>query len=316
MNMVTIQDTENQREGVLLERMTFGWWNTSLSPLGKERADQKHKEIAGDVVKSLINDLKIDCLALGEITNNDLLSLKDACASKKLAIYDGTLREGKLQFDTGIIYDPERLRIVGEKSITSVHGGRNSKIANRIELVSTSDNSLFHLFVSHWPSRGTSEETVLRRETIASRLKDQITAIEERSKDPAIILLGDFNDEPFDKSLSWNLLATRDRHLAQTRKGFLYNPFWRRLGEFEPHVFASAKCGAAGTYFYKNGTATRWHTFDQILFSSAFLGTGEWHLNERDTMILQTEFLVDLVQNEAALFDHLPILSVIERIIE
>jgi hypothetical protein len=185
-------------------------------------------------------------------------------------------------------------------------------VANRIDFAASSDGSLFRVFVSHWPSQG-QPENVLARATVASRLNDQVKEIDGQALNASIILLGDFNDEPFDKSLSWHLPATRDRNLAKKKNGLFYNPFWRRLGESEPHSFSPLRKGAGGTYFHRSGTITQWRTFDQILFSAAFLGGGEWHLNETYTTILQSEFLVELVQDEAFNFDHLPVLGVIER---
>jgi hypothetical protein len=122
--------------------MVFGWWNTSLSPVGKNRADDNHKQIAGRIVKSMIDELNIDCLALGEITASDLTSLKCCSDKDTLAIYDGTLKHGRLQFDTGVIYDSSRLYIRDHKSLTSSHGERNLKIANAIDLVSVSDGRI------------------------------------------------------------------------------------------------------------------------------------------------------------------------------
>jgi hypothetical protein len=293
-----------------MERMVFGWWNTSLSPVGVDRADDNHREIAGKIVKWLIDGLKIDCLALGEVTDSDLAFLKTYSDNPSSTTYNGTLKEGRLQFDTGVIYDARRLTVSDEKSIIISHGGQKSKLANRIDFVSIPDNSLLHIFVSHWPSRVFTEENKRRRTTLAMRLKDQIESIRDSAPNASIILMGDFNDEPFDESLSYHLLATRDRHLAKSKKGFLYNPFWRQIGESEPHFLGNTKIGSAGSCFHKNGgNETRWRTFDQILFSPAFLGGGDWYLNEQNTMILRTETLIELVQNNTVFFDHLPILE-------
>ena len=313
MPNLTTRAVSDATKTLPVDLMIFGWWNTSLSPVGRDRADDNHKQISARIVKSLIDELNFDCLALGEITTADLSMMKSGCETQALAVFDGTLKTGRLQFDTGVIYNDSRLRILNSKSITSSHGHRNYKIANRIDFECISDGSHFHLFVSHWPSRGVREENILMRETIADRLKAQIRAIEEIAADAAIIVVGDFNDEPFDQSLAWNMLATRDRGLAKTKTGYLYNPFWRRLGESKPHTSLDTKGGAAGSCFYRTETSTRWRTFDQMLFSSAFLGKGEWHLNEDQTTILESDFLIELVQSDDVHFDHLPVLSVVER---
>lgn len=313
MTTCSTEAASEASQNALIERLVFGWWNTSLSPVGLERADANHKAIAEKVVKSLIVDLKIDCLALGEVTDANLTLLKECCGKQSLATHDGTLKSGKLQFDTGIIYDTERLTIKDEKSTVISHGGQNSKLANRIEFISACDSSSFHIFVSHWPSRVYTEDNIKRRKTLAIRLRDEIDSIRKSITNASIILMGDFNDEPFDESMSYHLLATRDRCLATKKEEFLYNPFWRQIGESEPHMWGNNKKSSAGSCFQKDGKETRWRTFDQILFSSAFLGSSDWHLNEQETMILRTEFLVELVQSGAVHFDHLPILSVIER---
>lgn len=298
----------------ILERIAFGWWNTSLSPVGKDRSDENHKEIARTVVTSLMDDLGIDCLGLGEVTNADLSSMLAACKSDSLRIHEGTLKDGNLQFDTGVIYNQSRLAVANFRSKTSRHGGRRLKISNRIDFVSLYDGLPIHVFVSHWPSRSINEENILSRKTVAGRIKDQLDEISEITPNAAMVVMGDFNDEPFDESISWHLLATRDRNLAQTKSGYLYNPFWRQLGESEPYGRLLQRGGTAGTCFYKGTTETHWRTFDQILFSAAFLGKSEWHLNEDETRVIRSELLIRMVENEKVNFDHLPVFSVVERI--
>jgi hypothetical protein len=313
MAIATTHEADSPRGNVALQRMVFGWWNTSLSPVGRNRADDDHQEIATTVVRSLIDELGVDCLALGEVTNNDLSTMMAACKATSLSVYEGTLKEGRLQFDTGIIYNNACLALAGAFSTTSMHGTRNYKISNHVNFVSVADGLPLHVFISHWPSRGINEENLLSRKTIACRLKNQLHDLTVYSPNAAIIVMGDFNDEPFDESLSWHLLATRDRYLVQTKRGYLYNPFWRKLGESQAYARSLPDRGVAGTCFYKGTTDTRWRTFDQILFSSAFFGKSAWHLKEEHTAILTTDFLIDLIKNDEVHFDHLPIVGVIER---
>lgn len=87
------------------ERLVLGWWNTSLSPVGSSRANDEQKLTAQRIVKILMDGIGVDCLALGEVTHADLTYLRDGCGIPSLSVYDGTLREGRLQFDTGAIYN-------------------------------------------------------------------------------------------------------------------------------------------------------------------------------------------------------------------
>jgi len=58
---------------------------------------------------------------------------------------------------------------------------------------------------------------------------------------------------------------------------------------------------------------TNWRTFDQIIFSSTFLGQCEWELNETYTQIIPLEPFDVLVGKATEIFDHLPVMSVVER---
>jgi len=172
-------------------------------------------------------------------------------------------------------------------------------------------NSIFHIFLSHWPSRSFYHENSSTRHYLGLRLRDSIDEIIEKEKsNPHIILIGDFNDEPFNKSLSEHLMATRDKNLVRKHKHLLYNPSWNYLGykNFESDQIC-------GTYYYKSGRITKWHTFDQIIFSHAFINSQEWKLKESNYNILAITDIVDSIMNSKQIFDHLPVIAEIEKVI-
>lgn len=294
------------------KRLLFGWWNTSLSPVGKNLECNARLDAAKSVVSSLLDDLGVDFLALGEVTSDDISSLKDACSSASLGIYDGTHRDGRLQFDTGAIYNLAKLNLIESKELIHMHGTRRLKLANHVIFQSKVDGSFLHVFVTHWPSRAFTEGNIPARKSNGWRLREKVNEIEKTSPSSLIVLLGDFNDEPFDESLASCLLATRDRGLASTGI-YLYNPFWRHLADAPLHFHGQQIDGIMGTHFHKNGSETRWRTFDQILFSSAFLGMGNWHLDERLTVIFRDKSLVDSMCQGSGLFDHFPVIAAIEN---
>ena len=127
--------------------------------------------------------------------------------------------------------------------------------------------------------------------------------------------MGDYNDEPFADSLTTGLSSTRDLTRVRKKPSLLYNPFWRHLGEAKAYkqginISAKKRCGS---FYYKSDSITRWHTFDQMLFSSCFISGSAWHLNEELTGIIDTPELFNLVIDSKQKFDHLPIISVLER---
>ena len=128
-----------------------------------------------------------------------------------------------------------------------------------------------------------------------------------------MILLGDFNDEPFDLTISEHVFSTRDRNKAKRKKELFYNPFWRSLGNPKPLVLGEKDITPPGTYFHKSGVGTNWRTFDQLIFSSNFLKSKDWFLIESETKALYDQLLLDKVKNRNEIFDHLPVIGVIER---
>lgn len=130
-----------------------------------------------------------------------------------------------------------------------------------------------------------------------------------------MILLGDYNAELFADSLTIGLSSTRDITRVRKKPLLLYNPFWRHLGEakiYKQGIDTTIK-NRCGSDYYKSGSITRWYTFDQMLFSSYFIGNSDWHLNEELTGIIDEPELFNWVIDPKQKFDHLPIISVLEK---
>lgn len=294
--------------------ISFSWWNTSLSPVGRDRATIEQKAFAFEVINNLISHAKIDCLALGEVTLEDIKWLMEKTELNGYNFCDGTLKVGRSQFDTGILYRKDTMCLIDCKSITVSRGSYTMKLANQIVFRVPETDRPFYIFVVHWPSRMWCQQNDADRHFLGIRLRDAVEELYESWGGPVhTIILGDFNDEPFDFSLSKQLFASRDRTLVRKEPKLLYNPFWRCLGETKPHTPNIPCRSYGGSYFYRSGKSTQWHTFDQIIFSSTFLGRSEWHLNENYTQILPLHPLDRAISKSNEIFDHFPIISVIER---
>lgn len=90
---------------------------------------------------------------------------------------------------------------------------------------------------------------------------------EIKGPDVPIIAMGDFNDDPFDGSMVFNALATRERGDVQRAKSAkYYNLSWRYL---QSVVKASNERNRVldGTLYYRNNG----NVFDQILVSKGLL---------------------------------------------
>ena len=135
-------------------------------------------------------------------------------------------------------------------------------------------------FAAHWPSR---------RESLGEAEREHLGADLARKVSGAkggVIVIGDFNDEPFNKSLSDSLQSTRMRETARKRS-ILYNPFWRLLGERRPFEAEDDGGLCGGTHRWSGDYGGEWFTLDQMLFSPRFLSPNGWRLREGSIDIVE-----------------------------
>ena len=113
------------------------------------------------------------------------------------------------------------------------------------------DGSSLHIFVNHWKSRSGGElETQRQRMFSAITLRKQMDMLMARESDFKVIIMGDFNDEPTNRSLTNGLSALNKRRNIQM--GDYYNLFYD-LHNIE----------GKGTYNYQG----KWNMLDQIIVS-------------------------------------------------
>jgi hypothetical protein len=292
------------------DKLTVAWWNTSLAPKGISRKCSTLREHARDVISYLISSNRVDFIALGETSEEDLEHLKTYEALDGYTFISGTHSAAKSKFDTCYIYNPERLTVSDPTNLTSIKGTKNLRIAQRLQLCVNDCRSTFEIFVSHWPSRLWCDRNHADRDVLGIRLRDAVDRIiRESTAEPHIILLGDYNDEPFSDSLSEQLMASRDIELVKIRPHLLYNPYWNLLG--------NGRCGSqlhGGSYYYNKGTHTRWHTFDQIIYSHAFIKAKAWRIAADSSHLAKVPGLNELVISNKSKIDHIPVIGTIERV--
>jgi len=286
-------------------RLKLGWWNTRLSPKkgNAARADDADEEtwaIASDVVRLLERD-EIDVLALGEVTPAAAERLRAGTGYVGLEVPRDAGDHG-----IGILFNPRRAVLTFDKVISVPL--RERELHRSIEVSVVVDRVLLplRLILAHWPSRMVHEQADDRL-ALGSQLQTHIRNIIERDgrREAFVVVGGDFNDEPFDESLTMGLWGTRDRALARRQPHTLYNPFWRLLGERRHREHGDEETGA-GTAHWRSGRATKWHTFDQFLVSSSLLGAGCWSLLEGATGIWDQAPLASALGLHRE-FDHYPV---------
>ncbi|MEO9893656.1 endonuclease [Aurantibacter sp.] len=149
--------------------------------------------------------------------------------------------------DTALIYHKPSFKVLHSEPITLLlieKNGVRDTTRDILYVKGELNGEELHVFVNHWPSRRDGDqETGFKRVKAAQTLKEFMSQIEMDTINPNYIVMGDFNDGPFEKSITTLMEDTT-----------LYNPMEKLLTE------------ERGSANYKRS----WSLFDQILFSHNF----------------------------------------------
>lgn len=302
--------------------INIGWWNTSLSPpitkKKKVKFDKKGSGLYLRIIEHLIATENVDLLGLCEVDLIDIEQIKLYLIAAKLdhfkviPLYNKT--EARID-DYCLIINSKKIEYKEKLELKYCRDevGTYYKIGIRVTLEINNDE--FFLFLSHWQSQLSMRAK--HRRKLGSLLRVALNTVFQEKQSPHIILMGDFNDEPFDDSINMELVSSRDKSLVRDHPTVLYNPFWRTLGSHSPYDYESKDTWnrVGGTCLYKEKKEmTYWKTFDQILFSSEFIGNRGWHLIESKTRICSEPSLDAQFKDwRKRVSDHFPVISQIRR---
>jgi hypothetical protein len=217
-------------------------------------------------------------IGVSEIENihvlEDLLkqpALKDR--GYKIIHHEGPDRRG---VDCAFLYNPRFFQLESSKLIPYIYPDNDTTYATRGFLLASGKmaGENIHVIVNHWPSRAAVSFYRELGGTQVKAIKDSIVAADPNAK---VIIMGDLNDDPNDKSITEALGAKHK--IKDVGDHDLYNPWWDML----------YKTGQ-GTLLYDG----KWNLFDQIIFTGNMIGkdrsTLKYYKNEvflRDYLIQQ-----------------------------
>ncbi len=157
--------------------------------------------------------------------------------------------------DNALIYNSDIFKLNSLETIeVNLPSRRPTRYILHVTLEVKGENFKIHVFVNHWPSRrGGLEQSRPNRIVAATRLKNAIEKIKAKEKQPYIIALGDFNDEP--QNISIHKVLGADYYDCQHPRfnSFLYNLAYKIKKE------------GKGSYKYRQF----WNMLDQIIVSKA-----------------------------------------------
>lgn len=250
-----------------------------------------------------------DILGLCEVSRANFLFLESMLeaqgfdAYKVLDLY--TL--GKSIDDFCLIYNAEKLTIISDTESANVRDPltREWMKAGVFVPMELKDSGKLFVALSHWQSRQTYPEDSSSRFKLGQALRAKVTEIADKAPDASIILLGDYNDEPYHASIVSGLGASRDAAFVHKRPNYFYNPYWGCLSAHDNRL-------PAGSYIHPSAIeASGGAVYDQIMFSSHFLRDWEFKM---PGMIVGDIAVSDLEMKWSDVSDHYPVLSHLLRI--
>lgn len=157
---------------------------------------------------------------LGSINKNELPEIIGLCEVENKSVLEDlanseTLSPGKYQIvhfespdfrgiDCALLFRPNEFKVLKSSPIRVKIDGNEDYTTRDILYVKgrTKNREELHVFVNHWPSRiGGLEKTEPKRKAVAAILKAKIDSIQNIDQKAKIIVMGDMNDEPSNKSL-------------------------------------------------------------------------------------------------------------------
>ncbi len=192
-------------------------------------------------------------IGVSEIENRNVLedivsAPKIGKANYQIVHYDSPDARG---IDVALLYRPDVFKYEGSKPLrVFISDSSNFKTRDVLMTWGTIENEKFYFFVCHWPSRRGGRSDLFRC-AAAQTAKDAIDSVTKLDPSSNIILMGDLNDDPVDKSI-YEVLGAKGKIDKNARAGELFNPFYDMF---------KAGYGSLG---YQDS----WNIFDNIVVNS------------------------------------------------
>lgn len=286
-------------------------------------AVERKIEALVEIIASMFDGAGPDLLGICEIENEALTQRLVLALRARLGRQDYVMAHADSPdirgIDCSLIYSDDVFELTGNPRGHLVHLRYPTRDIFEVPLRIKQTQDELVVFVNHWPSRrgGGARESEPLRITVAAhlgRLVDEhlklpreaveiapdprtLQDVIDRLWDTNVLLMGDFNDDPFDRSVLSTLRASnsldrleetvrtansRGEPVSGFKRGYvgrqaeLYNFCWPWLGQ-----------SGAGTIFFSSGGIARTkQCFDQFIGSRALaLGTNGLVIDESDVAI-------------------------------
>jgi predicted extracellular nuclease len=235
---------------------------------------------------------KVDDISkvLSEVNKNELPEIIGLCEIENKKVLDDlvntpALSNGKYEIvhyespdfrgiDCALVYRPDEFKVIKSTPLHVAFADDPGYTTRDILYVKgvTKNREEFHIFVNHWPSRiGGLEQTEPKRMAVARLLKSKIDSVQTGNPDANILVMGDMNDEPSNKSLN-EILAAKS---PEVRNAALVNLM------FPVHK------NKKGSYNYRGN----WNMLDNIIVSSNLLDNNGFQCVEKQGFVFHEKWM-------------------------
>lgn len=234
-------------------------------PYGKNHWNTKRYNIKIENISKVISEIGNDIQAKGpvvigfsEVENKKVL--EDLVASPLLAPmnygivhYDGPDLRG---VDVALIYQKQHFSVTSSRSVTlNIPGKPDFRTRDQLVVSGLLDGEPVHFIVNHWPSRrGGEKRSAPLRNAAADLCRSSADSIMRTDINAKIIIMGDLNDDPTNKSLTEHLKAKGEE--SEIKPGELFDPMYKMF-----------KNDGIGSLAYRDS----WNLFDQMVISQPLL---------------------------------------------
>lgn len=249
---------------------------------GSYRYHKKLEDVS-KVISSLGGKYPPAIVGLCEIENASVL--KDLTQNSSLAKhkykYAITKSKDSRGSNIALLYQRDQFQLILTKSYTPIivrEGDRKTR--DILHVVGKVVNSeLLDIFVCHYPSRseGVTKSRPLRIE-VSKLLRQKVDSLYKIRRQPNIIIMGDFNDYPFDISMQ-DTLGARSLN-SKIENESLYNMF----------LHHGKKTKDIASYKYKG----KWNYLDQFIVSGNILDNKRpIHIIGNSAQVFSPKFLLE-----------------------
>ncbi|HBG40592.1 MAG TPA: endonuclease [Porphyromonadaceae bacterium] len=214
-------------------------------------------------------------IGVGEVENRRVLEdlvKRPAIADMNLQIIHQNSPDRR-GIDVALLYNPQIFKVTNY----TVHPFRwtDTTYVTRDQLLVSGllAGEPVHISVNHWPSRYGGKSSELR-EAAAAVAKAAFDSLRVENPDAKIVLMGDLNDDPGDKSV--RVVLNAKKQVREVASGGYYNTTWRLYDK------------GIGSLAYQG----KWSLFDQIIISQSLLGEDYSSFRFWKTEVFNRDFLI------------------------